>query len=338
MNLPSSVRLATALLVALPCSLAAQIIDLTVNNTGIAIGDKPRVNGLRMNFRDRHLELVNGVNITIWSPYEPATGTVNGLALGLPATGAQRIKGIGIGVLGLGAERSITGLGMGGIGIGGGGELRGIMLGGIGVGSGGGMTGLSVGGVGVGSGGPMRGIQIGGVGVGGGGDVSGISIGGVGVGSGGHVTGLAIGGVGVGAGGSFTGIGIGGVGVGSGGDVTGLTVAGVGVGSGGTIKGLTIAGVGVGAPQLQGVAISLAGAGGVDVHAIVLTAGYFKVDEHGRFDGGALASVNNIRGAQHGLTIGLFNYARELHGVQVGLINISDNDGSRRVLPLLSVR
>jgi hypothetical protein len=70
----------------------------------------------------------------------------------------------------------------------------------------------------------------------------------------------------------------------------------------------------------------------------VLTAGYFKVDSGGRFDGGAIAPVSNIRGAQHGLTIGLWNYARELHGAQVGLINISDNAGKRRVLPLISVR
>jgi hypothetical protein len=115
-------------------------------------------------------------------------------------------------------------------------------------------------------------------------------------------------------------------------------IGGVGVGSGGTMKGLSIAGVGVGAPTVRGVVISLVGAGGQDVHAIVLTGGYFKVDERGRFDGGSLAGFNNISGDQHGLTIGLVNYARELHGVQVGLINISDNGGSRRVLPLLSVR
>jgi hypothetical protein len=38
------------------------------------------------------------------------------------------------------------------------------------------------------------------------------------------------------------------------------------------------------------------------------------------------------------LTIGLFNYANELHGAQIGVINVSDNGGRRRVLPLLSVR
>jgi hypothetical protein len=48
--------------------------------------------------------------------------------------------------------------------------------------------------------------------------------------------------------------------------------------------------------------------------------------------------VNNIQGAQHGLTIGLINYAHELHGLQIGLLNISDNDGHRRVIPIVSKR
>jgi hypothetical protein len=115
-------------------------------------------------------------------------------------------------------------------------------------------------------------------------------------------------------------------------------IGGIGVGAGGTLKGLSIGGVGVGAPMLQGVAMSVVGVGAANAHAIVLTGGYFKVENDGRFDGGALAAINNVRGAQHGLTLGLINYARELHGAQIGLINISDNGGSRRVLPLLSIR
>ena len=62
----------------LPLSLSAQVIDLTVTNNGIAIGDKPRVNGIRLNFRDRHLEGVNGINATIWTPYQPTSGRVTG--------------------------------------------------------------------------------------------------------------------------------------------------------------------------------------------------------------------------------------------------------------------
>jgi hypothetical protein len=53
------------------------VIDLAVNDVGLAIGDKPHVTGLRIKFRDHDLRQVNGANITLWSPYEPATGAVN---------------------------------------------------------------------------------------------------------------------------------------------------------------------------------------------------------------------------------------------------------------------
>jgi hypothetical protein len=331
-------RLAVGISVMVPAAAMAQVIDLTVHDVGIAIGDKARMTGLRINYRDRDLRQVNGVNVTLWQPYQPATGTVNGLALGLPVTGAQTVNGVLIGVLGGGVDKSLTGIGIGGLGIGSGGDVRGVLIGGVGVGSGGRVTGLTFGGVGVGSAGTIRGIQIGGIGVGGGGDLTGISIGGVGVGAAGKVSGLAIGGVGVGGGGEFQGIGIGGVGIGGAGDMTGLMIGGVGVGSGGTITGLSIGGVGVGAERLKGVVASLVGAGAQHAQAIVLTAGYFKIEEGGRFDGGAIAAISNVKGAQHGLTIGLFNYAHELHGAQIGLINVSDNDGNRRVLPLVSVR
>ncbi|MEP6491951.1 MAG: hypothetical protein ABJF01_04705 [bacterium] len=331
-------RLALTLLFTSAATVSAQVIDLTVHDVGLAIGDKPHVTGVRINYRDGSLRKVNGMNITIWSPYEPVTGVVNGFAIGLPVTGAGTINGLGAAVFGIGAEHSITGLGLGGIGVGGGGELRGIMLGGIGVGAGGGMTGLTVGGIGVGSGGAVRGIQIGGIGVGGGGSLSGISIGGIGIGGGGSITGLSVGGIGVGGGGSIRGITLGGIGVGAGGDVTGITIGGIGVGSGGAITGLSIGGVGVGAPMIKGLAISAIGVGAQDAHAIVLTGAYFKIEKRGRFDGASVSAVSNIQGAQHGLAIGLFNYARELHGAQLGLINVSDNDGRRRVLPVLSVR
>jgi hypothetical protein len=331
-------RCALVIALSVPVIATAQVIDLTVHDVGLAIGDKPVMTGLRLNFRDRNLEVVRGVNVTLWTPYEPARGAVHGLAIGLPATGAGSVTGALIGVFGGGVTQSLEGIAFGGLGIGAGGDVRGLTIGGLGVGGGGRITGLTLGGIGVGSGGTIRGIQFGGIGVGGGGDLSGISIGGIGVGAAGNVSGLAVGGIGVGGGGSFRGIGIGGIGVGGGGDMTGLMIGGIGVGSGGTVTGLSIGGVGVGAMQLKGVAMSIVGAGAQDAQAIVLTGGYFKIEEKGRFDGGALAAVTNVKGAQHGLTIGLFNYANELHGAQIGLLNISDNDGHRRVLPLLSIR
>jgi hypothetical protein len=294
-------------LVTVAAPLRSQIIDLTVNDVGLAIGDKPTMTGLRINYRDRNLREVKGVNLTLWSPYEPATGKVTGLAIGAPATGARTINGVALGVLGVGVAENINGISIGGIGVGGGGRLRGINIGGIGVGSGpGGITGITFGGIGVGSGGPIRGIQVGLIGVGGGGDLTGISIGGIGVGAGG--------------------------------DVKGLSIGVIGVGSGQSVTGVSIGGVGVGAPSLKGLVLSVIGAGAHDAHAVVIAGTLFKIEKGGRFDGGSLSAVNDIRGQQHGLTIGLFNYARELHGAQIGLINISDNNGSRRLLPLISVR
>ena len=167
--------------------------------TPISIGNYPNVTGLRLNFRDSDLERVTGMNVTIWSPYEPATGVVKGVALGLPVTGAGDIVGLGAGVFGVGAAHNLSGL----------------MIGPVGAGAGGRVSGIAIGGIGVGAGGNLRGIIVGGVGVGAGGNFKGVALGGVGVGAGGNATGLMIGGVGVGAGGTLRGIGLGGVGVGA---------------------------------------------------------------------------------------------------------------------------
>ena len=54
-----------------PSSFGAQdeprrSLDLTVNHTGISIGDSREVTGLRLNFRDTRLKRVDGMNITLW--------------------------------------------------------------------------------------------------------------------------------------------------------------------------------------------------------------------------------------------------------------------------------
>ncbi len=85
-------------------TVSSQSLDLTVKNTGISFGDSPRINGIRFNYRDSNMRKVNGVNVTLWQPYEPAQGAVNGIALGLPSTGAKEINGAAIGVLGVAAE------------------------------------------------------------------------------------------------------------------------------------------------------------------------------------------------------------------------------------------
>lgn len=317
-----------ALTLAAPALASAQSIDLTIKNTGLSIGDSRFVRGVRLNFRDRNLDLVEGINATIWTPYDDARGgAVKGIALGLPLTGARRISGAGIGIFGVGTEEEFSGLGVGGFGVGAGGDITGLTIGGFGAGSGGNVKGITLGGFGAGAGGNVTGFQFGGFGVGAGGNVKGITIGGFGAGAGGDVTGLTIGGFGAGAGG----------------DITGITIGGFGAGAGGTIKGLAIGGFGAGAPTIRGIILGGIAAGGHDVKGGVLAPLWFKIESDdnggdlGRVSGVTLSAFNQIKGEQFGLSLGLLNYAWELNGVQIGLINIAERSRSGiKVLPLIN--
>lgn len=284
----------------------------------LSIGHHPRVDGIRLNFRDREVDLVRGANITIWQPYRNADlGRVEGLALGLPLTGVGSLRGFGVGVAGVAVEDDSRGIVIGGIGVGAGGELSGINIGGIGAAAGDQVSGLTVGGIGVGAGGDVRGIAIGGIGAGAGGDVRGLAAGGIGVGAGGNVRGLivggvgaaaggdlrgaAFGGIGVGAGGSARGILAGGIGVGAGGDVRGAAIGGIGVGAGGDVRGLAIGGIGVGAGgQLRGVAI-----GGLGVGA------------GNRIHGAAIGGLGVGSERIEGLAIGSLVRARETRAIVI---------------------
>lgn len=357
----------TVLSVLAASPLRGQAVNLTVNDVGISIGDSRRVTGLRLNYRDYNLEKVVGINATVWGPYRNPRGVVQGLALGLPLTGARRIDGIGAGIFGVEADETLRGIGIGGIGLGVGEDLKGIAIGGIGLGAGrdlrgiaiggigagvgqdihglaiGGIgvgagqnvTGIVVGGIGTGVGQKLKGLAIGGVGVGVGQDATGILIGGVGAAAGQRLKGIAIGGIGVGAGQSVQGLTIAGVGIGSGGDMTGVQVAGLGVGAGGTLKWVSVAALGVGAPRIEGVAIASA-VGGQDIRGFVFAPAYFRITNEGEMRGVNISAFNNVRGLQRGLAIGLFNFAHTLDGVQLGVLNYAGNKRHGKLLPLVN--
>ncbi|MEX2153169.1 MAG: hypothetical protein WD825_07500 [Gemmatimonadaceae bacterium] len=373
MRFRTSLLIAALALPTVPQPGSGQSLDLTINNTGLSIGDSRFVRGIRLNFRDSDLQRVEGINATIWSPYPGSRGVVQGLALGLPVTGARRIEGAGMGLFGVGTESEFTGLGIGGFGVGAGGDARGILVGGFGVGTGGDLTGLTIGGFGAGAGGRVRGITIGGFGAGAGGGIEGITIAGFGAGSGGDIRGVTIAGfgaggggditglqlagfgvggggrvkgismalIGVGGGSSVTGFQFGGIGVGGGGDVTGISIAGIGVGAGGTLRGLAVGGVGVGAPSIRGIVIA-SSAGGHDVRGGVLAPVYFRIESQedgdlGLMRGISASAFNHIKGEHRGLSIGLLNYAWELRGWQVGVLNYAaNNPKGLRLLPLFN--
>ena len=312
--------LALSLVVAIPGLASAQGSG-TPTRKVISIGNYPRVDGLRINFRDRDLDRVRGINLTVWRPQrDMSTGTVSGLALGVPLTGVGDLRGMGIAAFGLEAS----------------GDISGITLAGIGAGAGGTLGGISVAGIGLGSGEGLRGIALGGVGVGTGGDVRGIALGGIGAGAGGTVRGVVAGGIGAAAGNDVVGLAVGGIGVGAGERVSGLAIGGIGVGAGSTLHGIGIGGIGVGAPMLEGGALAPI-VGGEEVRGVVIAPVLFRTSDGGSLTGASLSAANVVRGHQHGLTIGVVNFAHSLNGVQLGVVNIvTGNPSARRVLPVIN--
>jgi hypothetical protein len=101
---------------------------------------------------------------------------------------------------------------------------------------------------------------------------------------------------------------------------------------------VSIAGVGVGAPRIEGLVLSGAAAGATVMRGVVVAPAYFRIDDAGRLTGLSVSAYNHIKGEQRGLAIGIFNYARSLNGVQIGVLNYAGNNSrGRRLLPLVNL-
>ncbi len=328
-------RILVSLLVAV-ATAHSQSVDLTIKRYGLSIGNSREVHGVRLNYRDSRLRQVNGLNATIWMPHQTSHGDVRGVALGLPATGARNLTGVGIGVFGLGVEKNMHGISFGLLGLGAGQNVTGFAAGGLGLGAGGDFTGIGIGGLGLGVGGDVAGIIVAGLGLGSGGNVKGITFAGLGLGAGENLSGFTFAGLGAGAGENVTGITLSFGGVGAGKRLSGIAVAGLGMGAGEEIKGLAIAGLGVGSPKITGIAAALA-VGGEEIRALVVAPAYFLVETDGLFKGISMGAVSRIKGKHVGLSIALLNIASDLRGVQLGLINIAkSNPKGLKVLPLFN--
>ena len=278
-------------------------------------------NGVRLTIRNRGYERINGLNLTLWRP-PPTTsnGGVSGLALGLPTTGTAHLNGIGVGLVGVTGSEALRGIGIGGLGLTAG-SLHGLALGGIGLRVRDHLHGISLnGGLTVGSG-----------------SLRGIAVSGLGVAVGGSVGGLQVSGLGVRAGEGIGGITAGLLGASSGGHLTGLTVTSGFIHAGGAIRGVHVTGGPLIADRVQGLAlgsvvVQRSGAG------LFVAPLYTHTGADGTLTGLSLSTFNHVRGRQRGLTIGLVNVARNLGGVQLGLLNYAGNNPRfLRLLPGLNV-
>lgn len=347
--------------------------NLAIKHTGIGFGNSKKFNGIRLNYRDHNLQWVNGINATLWTPYDMehggGSGNVNGISLGVPLTGVRNVRGIALGVgvgavesmyglnvgiLGAGAGRNVGGIvNIGGLGLGAGHNVSGLLnVGGLGMGAGNNLTGINIGGLAAGAGKKMRGINLAGIAIGAGKEVTGLNMAGIAVGSGGSVRGINVGGLAVGAGESVygisgsliavasgnktVGINVAGVAVAAGSKVYGLNVAGVAIGAGDEVKGINMAGVAIGARKITGLSAALV-VGGKYVNGVQIAPAYMHVVEAGTMKGLAVSAFNHIKGTQKGVTIGIFNYARKLKGFQFGLLNyVKDNPLLLRLMPIMN--
>ncbi len=86
---------------------------------------------------------------------------------------------------------------------------------------------------------------------------------------------------------------------------------------------------------LQGIAIGGYKVESWDLEGLIIAGIRTKAKES--LTGFAVAGYNNVQGVQRGLTIGVYNRARELHGVQVGLLNYAGNNrGIWKWLPIIN--
>jgi hypothetical protein len=332
----------------------SQGVGIPSKRGGIGFGNLPRFTGVRFNFKDKYVEKITGMNVTVWQTKHDGdqTGTVNGISLGLPmAMGHANQNGISLGLLGVAATENLSGINVGVLGAGAGNSVNGFNFGGLGVGSGQDLRGVTIGGLGAGAGGDVIGFNVGGLGIGAGGNLAGFSFGGLGVGSGGNVSGVSLAGLGIGAGENLTGFSFAVGGIGAGQKIRGINIAGLGIGAGQSVNGINVAGLGVGGPRVTGVAVAMA-VGGVDVKGIMIAPAFFRVGggnntdengvsttEDGVMQGLSVSAYNRIKGEQRGVAIGVVNYTQKIKGFQFGVINIvRDNPKGLRVLPIFNTR
>jgi len=280
-------------------------LRLMAGHTGLAIGNVPRVNGVRINWSDRHLEEVNGVNFTLWRTADGgrAGGRIQGVAAGLmPAAGM--IRGVGVGLAAVvGESGGLEGFHAAGLALVGGESLRGAQLAGLATISGGSMQGAQAAGLSVIAESGMRGVQAAGLAVVSGADLAGAQAAGLAILSSGSAQGLQLAGLAVVADGGLQGI-----------QASGAVLA-----SQGPVRGVTVTGFRIRAPEVSGLSATV---GWVDTRELrgISVAGYHRVD-----------------GIQTGLAVGVYNSADQLRGIQLGLLNRAGNNRSPfRYLPFLN--
>jgi hypothetical protein len=316
-------------------TLPGWAINLGIQRFGLSLGNSSRWNGIRVNLSDRAVREVNGLNLALWRPLRNRFAVYRGISLGVFPYGAS-FAGVTLGLGGVVAERSLSGLNLGGLGLVANRDLRGINVSGLGTVSQGAMYGVNLAGLGTVAQGDMVGLNLAGLGTVSQRRMRWVSLGGLATVAEGSIEGVSAGGLAVVTQGDLRGITGAGLAAVAQGRVEGLTVAGLAVVGEGSITGLTVT---LGAVESAAAVRGLAMAGyrikSPLVQGVVVPVAWLRAQ---RLDGLSVSVYNRVVNQQHGLTIGLVNYAKALHGFQLGVVNIAGNNRAiARVLPVLNL-
>jgi hypothetical protein len=310
----------------------AQSLDIALAGYGLSVGNSKRITGVRLNAVDRHVEEINGLNVTLWNPGENPDAVFNGIALGLIGTKAQRINGIALSGIGVNASDQLKGLAAGTLGVGAG-DLTGVAVGLIMVDVKERFRGINVSGFWTGNSERFDGLALS-LGAATARTVRGATVGGIMAGGGQSLTGVALS-----AGGAFSarfrGVAVGGLGAGFE-DMNGITVSLGGIG-GERLDGILLAGLGLGAARkIRGIAIGSLVAFAPEVTGLMF--GGLNGLYIDRIDLEDFLHFNVVNERFTGLSIGLVNYTARLKGVQLGLVNYAGNNPRwLRLLPLVNI-
>jgi hypothetical protein len=302
-----------------------------------------------------------------------AGSSLSGIAVGgLAVVSGGELGGIGIGGLATVAEGSAAGIMIGGLASVTEGALSGVSVGGLASVTEGTLSGISIGGLAAVAGKSASGIMVGGLASVVEGNFSGIHVSGLASVCDGSMSGISVAGLATVSTRNFSGVSVSGFAAFAQGDISGIALAGGSVMANGDISGITIGVIGAflkrePSDEDEGTEFSFSyagtrarnaewitvhgidvgveeklgglGAAGISVRAdeiegIALAGALVKARSLTGFSAGA---VNYFDEYQAGLSIGLVNFARELNGVQLGIINIAKNNSSPfRVLPIVN--
>jgi len=152
-------------------------LNFPTKKYGISIGNSQDFTGIRINFADKNVKKINGLNLTFWFKYcKNLNAVVNGISLGVIPT-AGTMQYLNLGLLGVGTNNNLNGFSVGGIVVGSGGNINGLSLSGLitmADGDNSAISGIAVSGIGIGAHKAINGLAVGGFAVGTDGNISGV--------------------------------------------------------------------------------------------------------------------------------------------------------------------